>query len=210
MKSFVRLFSILFLILAVRVACAEPTPEISSAADRETRRREIHRELERNIETIRELFELVDQIPDGDEEAQELYELQIQQFDDRSEVLHVELEEIEKFEFLANREVELYQEASRLEHEAKQLRAAKRMVPAAIRESKAKSIRRMLGDGTWKLTEQDDWNDGQETSLATVLQLNSEIEKLKLETTDLREQVNRLQETVERLETMLKPNGESP
>jgi len=204
MKSVVHLVLFLILSLAVRTTCAEPVPEISSTADRESRRKEIHRELERNIDTIRELFELIDQIPEGEEETHEFYDSQIQQFDDRSEVLHEELDEIEKFEFLANREIELDQEATRLEHEAKQLRDANRLVPAAMREGRAKSIRGMLADGTWRLTEEDEWTgDTPGGDLATVLQMNSEIEKLKQETTILQQQVKQLRETVERLEAKL-------
>lgn len=202
-----RFAPLLLLFLAVPAAVAEPIPELPTAADRESRRKAIHRELEDNIDTIRELFELIDQIPEGEEETQELYDLQIQQFDDRSEVLHMELEEIERFEFFAKREVELNQEATRLDHEAQQLRAAKRVVPAAIREGKAQSIRKMLEDGTWKLTVEDEWScDATDTDLATVLQLNAEIEELKIETTDLREQVKLLQETVKRLEAKVDAN----
>jgi prefoldin subunit 5 len=204
MPHSIRIAFLFVLLCLANLTAAEPEPTLPTTAELRLRRETIYAELDRNVEEVKRCFELLDTTKGEDLEARQFLDSQIQQFDDRSNALHDELEEIERFEFLANRRRELVDQVMRLQNEAEQLQKKGHQVPARLRMAKAKSIQQTLDDGTWKILANDHWcRDDEPSDVISVLQLNIEVESLKQETTQLRQEVNSLRQTVQRLEELI-------
>lgn len=188
---------------------AEPQPTLESPVEMRRRRAAIYEELDRNVGAVKQYFEILDQTPEDETDTRRFVDHQIQQFDDRSGVLHDELNAIERFEFLEDRKQELLEQVAQLEDDAKQLRASGHSVPAGLRQAKAKWIKRTLQDGSWRILADDEWSCETKTpDLISVLQLNAEVETLKLETAALRQEVGELRAALKKLEGMLQqPNS---
>ena len=79
-------------------------------------------------------------------------------------------------------------------------------MPAALREAKAKSLRKALSDGTWKLLLDQEWNCHDEPVKQHGLELLVEVQKLKAETSALRREVKLLRELVSKLTKQKHPS----
>ena len=181
-----------------------PEPTLPSPQDLRSRREEIYAELDDNVEAVKQCFEILDATPEEDEETRQLVDQQIQRFDDRTSVLHDELAEIDRFQALAKHQRELVDEVARLRSEAEQLLKHGHHAPAQLRFAKAKSIQRTLDDGTWKILVNDRLvQETDQPGLVSVLQLDIEIQNLKQEAAQLRDEVKSLKESVRRLEAWL-------
>ena len=190
----------------VSAVCADDTstPTLPTRNELQSRRTEIYAELDRNVEAVKSCFDLLDVLPEDESDTRELLDQQIQQFDDRSNVLHDELNEIDRFEYLAEKKRSLEEEATTLEEEASQLQRTGHPVPAGLRQAKAQAIRRSLEDGSWKLLADEEWKCTPEVEdLVSVLQLDAEVDKLKSETQQLRHQLSALTARIEELERQL-------
>ena len=206
-KRLIRRFSLFLLLSFCSVTAADPQPTLPSAADLQERRQAIYAELDQNVETVKQCFEILDDTPTTDLKARQFLDAQIQQFDDRSSALHEELEEIERHEFLAQHRSDLVKKLARLQSEAKQLRQSGHLLPAKLRQAQAVAIQRTLDDGTWKILADPNRCESKEpgTDLASILQLNLELKSLKLETKQLRQELQELRATVKRLEARQNP-----
>lgn len=177
----------------------QPAPVTPRHLQREIRRDAIHRELDGNHDAVKHLYGMLDATPKEEASERAFLESEIHQFDQRNALLFEELEELDKRDFEATRRTELAIQASRLEDEAVQLRKSKLLLPAAIREAKARSIRRSLMDGGWNQLVADEWEcDPNEPDLATTIQLAVEVQKLKKEAAAMRKEISRLSSLVEK------------
>ena len=92
-------------------------------------------------------------------------------------------------------------EMQRLQTEAQQLKSQGHIVQAELRKAKAAAMQKKLDDGTWRMLAADEWScDSTGMDLVSVLQLNAEVESLKLETNALRAEVKQLREVIQQLE----------
>ena len=178
----------------------QPIPLLPVQAEPIDRRDAIHRELDGNHEAVKHLYDLLDGTPKEEVAERSFIEGQIRQFDQRSGILFKELDVLDKLDFQATRKEELELQASRLEDEASQLRKSKLVLPAAVREAAAKSLRKALADGSWKQLVADEWScDTKDTNLATTIQLAVEVEKLKTEAVAMRRELKQLRTLVEKI-----------
>lgn len=175
-------------------------PVMPSPDEIHRRRLQIRGELNDNQTSVEQLYELLDETSDDDDSQRNVLESEIQQYDDRSDVLFEELDSIDRHGAELRRRAELQRQAERLDNEASQLRHAKYLLPAKAREAKANSLRRSLANGTWKLLD-DNWlcDNGTQPNLATKIALTSQVEKLKDEAALLQAEVERLRKLVEEL-----------
>jgi hypothetical protein len=178
----------------------QPQPTPISKADLGARRDAIHRELDGNHDAVKDLYEMLDTTPESASDQRAFLESQIQQYDERSNVLFEELDSIDSHEYQTKRKADLEREVGRMETEAEQLRKSSHILAAVAREAKAKSLRKALEDGSWKLLVEDEWScDVKQPGLASTIQLTVEVEKLKLEAKSLRTEVRQLRQLVEQL-----------
>lgn len=203
-----RVVAMLFMVTLPLAAENQPTPAsptLPSPAELKTRKDAIYKELDANVEAVRTCFEALDATDQNDEELRKFMDEQIERFDDRTNVLHQELAQIERWEFLTEHEQTLREQVDKLQTEARQLRARGHDAPAKLREAKAQSIQKTLDDGSWILLADDTRKPFEsQADLVSVLQLNIEVENLKKETAKLRRELETLRGTVERLERLLK------
>ena len=186
-------------------AAGEPT--LPTPGDLHKRRNAIYAELDKNVEAVKQCFVALDSIPEDEDETRQLIDRQIQQLDDRSTVLHDELEQIEKFEKLTKRQRELSEQVIRLRDEAQQLQKHGHHAPAQLRLAKANSIQRTLEDGTWKILASDHLRgEAKDSEFVSVLQLKLELESLKGKTEKLQKELATLRATVKQLENRLGQN----
>lgn len=180
-------------------------PTLVSQLEVRNRRTAINQELDRNIEAVRQCFELLDATPASDKATRNFMDAQIQQYEDRSSVLHDELEQIDRHEFLVERKANLLEKAAQLEKEAKQLVKVGQAAAAQQRNGQAAAIRKSLEDGSWKVLAHDEWSAEATLTpdLVSVLQLNAEVETLKMETKKLRAEVQDLRDVIQRMEAKL-------
>jgi len=174
-------------------------PIAASHDDIDVRRDSIHRELDANQNTVKDLYGLLDATPEDNSGALRFLEVQIRQFDDRSSVLFEELDVIDRHEFQQDRRHDLKLQSQRLDEEAKQFRTIGYIVLAALREAKAKSIRKSLDDGTWKLLVGEEWTCNDDPAERHAPELLIEMQKLKSETAALRQEVKLLRELVAKI-----------
>lgn len=198
--------SVLFIVLTVTCVVVSQdlvTPTPVSNRDASARRKTIQRELDANHDAVKDLYALLDVTPEEDKESRSFLDGQIQQFDERSNVLFEELDAIDKHVYQQQREKDLHVQVTRLESEAKQLRSTNHPLPAAAREAKAQSLRTALKDGSWKILIEGEWScEPPDTNVASTVQLLVEVEKLKTEMAALREEVRRLQQLLNSLTNM--------
>lgn len=200
-----RLSSLSVIFLAcMSLSAAEPHPqhgEGSDSLDTYDRRLKIQRELDSNQSAVTDLYKLLDQTQKSNVDAREYLESQIQRFDDRSAVLFDELDAIDLQRQQRERQKKVQQQVYRLSEEAKQLRRAGHVAPAAMREARVRMLSKALRDGTWKLFSEGQWREP--NSVVDVIQLQRQVQELRQETQTLRQEITQLTTIVQQLHRRL-------
>ena len=167
-------------------------------------RRAIQDELDANHESVKDLYAVLDLAAPEEKGLRRFLQGMIQQNDDRNDVLFGELDAIDREELFDSRRAELIEQARTLEDEAKQLRASKHPLPAAAREAKARSIRKSLEDGTWKVKVAEAWTISPEAiELAPQIKLVADVADLQEQNRKLRAQVDALEGRLETLQQQI-------
>lgn len=175
--------------------------DASDAVNPHNRRATVQRELDSNQAAVTDLYKLLDATPKSNVEAREYLESQIQRFDDRSSILFEELDAIDLLRQQRIRRKKVQQHVYRLSEEAKQLRRAGHLAPAAMREARVRMLSKALSDGTWKLFTDGQW--GEPNSTFDVSQLQLQVQSLRQETEALRHEITQLRMVVQQLNRRL-------